>query len=483
MAYTWDMDFATTPEAVSDPACFDLFNTAVNERRQAAYGAIPITPLAGGEDMANKWQALQKEVYGLREFFLNHTVSQGIAGFVGWVAADGYTELWPPPNGFTRYRWREIYSLADPGEDGWLARFIASTETNRVTPEDEWVHTGMLFRREAGAWVEVPESFMDEPDLLTLHGLADRGDIITPTFLNELRDAVNLLLWTLGGVGNFHQSNTRNLSMYGMPATPIPFGGDIIHTWRFEGPAVEDGGKNWLRVTFEADGLGSVEEGMQHTRLLTTAATSRILDDAKDFCENMWADLQSQPDENFAYVYTPNPTQAKDRMIHGVDSHCPRATYYYHGIGPEGTSKYHEGVQIYRISAYPGGFFFYDNPQARDLAAFGWAEAPPEQFLDGDTYGLPEDTVVPGVFNANGDGFAENAWTAMGGPIEGWVGLSANDGPGDYNGLYFRMPNMVGSDALPAKAKNKNTGYQCTRMAVIAKWNIPGGFQYTAATP
>lgn len=150
---------------------------------------------------------------------------------------------WPGPNGFTRKRYREITRLVCPGTNGQRARFVvcqayrnpenhisgiassggynigyyAKSNPGHMTVDDphwftspkplvrDWqsaplpgtpieqeLLSGKVMEYTSGAW-RVSADQVTPPDVLTLHGLMQPGDLIGPWIFNELRDAINQL--------------------------------------------------------------------------------------------------------------------------------------------------------------------------------------------------------------------------------------------------------------------------------------------------
>lgn len=150
--------------------------------------------------------------------------SDTIFSLSGIGAASGvkkyYQDYFPPPSGFRRKFPREIYSLAESGVGGWRARFTnrrttpapyifharrwhSSEVTHRSyggyvdTPEDQASLSTKLFDYVGSGWVLSSDQKSD-PDIVETHGLIHAGDYIGPWILNDLRDAINNLVWTYG---------------------------------------------------------------------------------------------------------------------------------------------------------------------------------------------------------------------------------------------------------------------------------------------
>jgi hypothetical protein len=240
-------DWADDRADVGDgtPGVYRLFVQRVNRRMRAlqlspgiAYfvedyssntgrGVQPLKTAPSFLPTGSSWAALQGMVWGIAPFFVEPQ------DYDGWAAAtpftpkrrpayDGshipltdcatpYPEIkFPGPDGFTRKRGRFITSTSMTGTDGQRAMFraFASSWTDPwdgatvfpATPSDERGYSGLYFvyDGDAGEWVLSDDQDTEE-DELTSHGLICEGDRMGPWILDELRDAINQLIWTFAG--------------------------------------------------------------------------------------------------------------------------------------------------------------------------------------------------------------------------------------------------------------------------------------------
>jgi hypothetical protein len=177
-----DHHWQPRPYTAPDPAGWKDFQAvALNLTRD--YVERNRTDLFVGTD-ANFWDAYAADTWtaiGETRAVMHMTPYVGVLPLI-WQ-----WPVWPGPSGFTRKYRREIHALADTGAIGQHARFI----TTLATPSAEAVNSGRFYRHDGTNWIR--DDSIDVADTITAHGAAQVGDIITSTFANELRDAINLL--------------------------------------------------------------------------------------------------------------------------------------------------------------------------------------------------------------------------------------------------------------------------------------------------
>lgn len=126
----------------------------------------------------------------------------------------------PSPSGFTRKFPREIWSTSCSGSNGQISRltsrnthigsYSATPNTwygdypwasgfsnSQFTPVQEYNNSGKIYQYYAasGGWVFGNQGL--SPDILTAYGQILEGDYMGPWILNDLRDALNQMVWTV----------------------------------------------------------------------------------------------------------------------------------------------------------------------------------------------------------------------------------------------------------------------------------------------
>lgn len=266
MPIPWNTDYTTLSgsewASVSrDPALAAMFGEAMSERIRALTAGNPMAPVnyyppRAGYYVLQFWFQLRNSVWNHAARFVRQTSavagetvipSWRVSGTRGPYTAQGLVKTTRtatpfPPTGFTR-RWpREIWSLSCPGAEGQVARFSARLgsqwmgaattdplfDTPQTTPEAERVHTTRFFRHDGANWQPAASNVRDadvlsETRLVSGFGAVPyppgevpdySGDYFGPVWLNELRDAINLLVWTAHGL----QLSTFNASGLVLPA-------------------------------------------------------------------------------------------------------------------------------------------------------------------------------------------------------------------------------------------------------------------------
>jgi hypothetical protein len=234
----WNYDWRSDHDAPRSRTAFRMFATAIWQRKLVA-GLIPAwnpdediprfdpwrfpEPAVPGFQLEqlSLWRALQGEVYRLRKYFVNHEqpLDNARTAFNSWMAIDTDNGLdWPPKSvtgkekdGFSRTYPREIYRLDQAGPPGRAIFRVYDSSglpddgsdptqplIDRVTPTNQKQFYGIYFQGNgAGVWT-ASEDQISPPDIVHAFGLAVGGDYITPSFLQELHDAINLLRKTFG---------------------------------------------------------------------------------------------------------------------------------------------------------------------------------------------------------------------------------------------------------------------------------------------
>lgn len=246
MPVPWNTDFTTLSgsewASISrDPAFAAMFAAAMSERLAARSGlsssSDPFALPEAGDNALTFWHTLRQRVFELRGSFVRQ-----ITPFAGAVSIDSWrcsatpeptfpftnTTFTPfafPPDGVER-RWpREIWALSCDGEEGQIARFTARRgarwlgvpttdplfNTRQTTPEAEYEHTTQFFTHDGEAWLPAAADVHDA-DVLTETRRVERifegtdvlpdysGDYFGPEYLNDVRDMINLLVWTCRAV-------------------------------------------------------------------------------------------------------------------------------------------------------------------------------------------------------------------------------------------------------------------------------------------
>lgn len=223
-------------------AFLEMYHAAYTERWLAVdeLPALALVAPAVANDATNWWKLLQSRVWELAKYYVKHTGDDGVESadydrqtvIQAWGVVPVYPggsgvfsegsppgKTFPAPNGFTRKFPREIYALSNPGEEGQVARFTAridtrwfghsagpAFDTTVTTPEAERVHSGKLFRHNGTEWLPHSAAIGAGPDELSDFGLMRSGDYMGEWILNEIRDAINLLVWTVGVSGDSNGS-------------------------------------------------------------------------------------------------------------------------------------------------------------------------------------------------------------------------------------------------------------------------------------
>lgn len=241
MAYDWTQlgELFQDENAIHlmfDPALINLFYDVYEERRAmlALSGAFhsSVRPEAGHRAMKKTdgtsdtrvgWADLQLSVDQLGPSFIRYMDVDGsiIPTYHGRsqrltygldvaatdapsppVVLDGRFSSW-----LFRRRWpREIWSLANAGSEGQIARFIATNFSSIVTPVAERTLSGRFFQYVDGAWADITTTGVERPDVLSGFGrLTARGglganyrtaDYFGVWIAHDIWRALNMMRWT-----------------------------------------------------------------------------------------------------------------------------------------------------------------------------------------------------------------------------------------------------------------------------------------------
>lgn len=233
MSWNWSTDWTTQAGVdFTDPTNgpFPMFWRAMRERYRVALASEPPALPASGTDAVQSmvtgwggpgntpnWGSLQKLIDYLATFFARPGTGTGgtwenTTGILNLKYNDAFNSVqdrnFPYPNGWSRYFPRTIYTVSQPGTNGWRARFealagiqpyygVLSTDplfsTSVSTPVGERKYTGQYFVYQSGAWAVDNSSQASPPDVVNETGatLAMPGDYITGQMLNDIRDAIN----------------------------------------------------------------------------------------------------------------------------------------------------------------------------------------------------------------------------------------------------------------------------------------------------
>ncbi|HEV7297938.1 MAG TPA: hypothetical protein VGN72_01130 [Tepidisphaeraceae bacterium] len=240
--HVWTEDDAHL--AVQDQQVAQMFADAAAERMRYSGGnnspyerALSLTPWApvdplypaSGADTMAWWKALQIRINNMKAYWviahddegeeIDYTGRTGIDTWdsqmvdpFNWVGPHdvgqprtsslpgGTSRPFPPtPGASSPIGWRRVYartiqSLSDTGSEGWVARFEATGSTLLA----ERPLSGKYYTRIGGVWVETPEAI--DPDHIEGFGLIQTGDYWGAHILNDLRTALNVMVWTFGVV-------------------------------------------------------------------------------------------------------------------------------------------------------------------------------------------------------------------------------------------------------------------------------------------
>lgn len=125
----------------------------------------------------------------------------------------------PWPNGPRRICPLEIRDLTATGSEGQIARLIC----NGVNDEPLRPFSGRLYRRTSGVWVliskeeEIASNL--EAALIDTFGFPQKGDIIGPWMMNDLRDALNACTKTAYNIWYGNPDTTDQYYRYGNTST------------------------------------------------------------------------------------------------------------------------------------------------------------------------------------------------------------------------------------------------------------------------
>lgn len=246
MALTWNNDWESLADgdfigSMADGSAWMMFWAAYGERLAAASGTIlrdygddhtydGLRPLNCAGTAETGWQWLALRILGLRTYFLRLFEDDGVTPWtpvgqsyiLSWGERTDYPTYhanpipFPGPNGLRRKYRREIWRLDYPGTAGQRARFtslqynffrsakcgyydgVAGTDFNSVvsTASDQRKYSGALFDHDGSGWV-VSADQITPADVVLDYGLPVAGDLFGGWFLNDLRDAINLLTTTI----------------------------------------------------------------------------------------------------------------------------------------------------------------------------------------------------------------------------------------------------------------------------------------------
>lgn len=198
---TWNHVW-TDGDDINDLAILQMYEGAFIERN-AGRGGVPITPAVVGDYIFKfgRWRSMQFD----STFGSNGTELWNGVWVTPWVESRSYTgEVdfslgvidWNyilthalGGNGYTRKHPKEFATLASTVYN-WTNTAI---DPNAFVNGDyaRCLADGLIYHRVAGAWVITANVF---PDVQTSYGRMQVGDHFGAWILNEIRDAVNLLL-------------------------------------------------------------------------------------------------------------------------------------------------------------------------------------------------------------------------------------------------------------------------------------------------
>ena len=231
--YLWNADFTAYSgqewaKASSDPRFALMFYEAIQERRKAIAElcdpdpANVVTPAAGDDLLAASaggtaggfFAQLAEFIFAVQFYFLPASVdydgntglndggtNYGLLPFYGSTVYEGgaYTAGGTVGAGFDYQYAREIHALTDAGTDGQIARFVATSDSDRAI-------SGKYYKHVSGSWVPAPSPTWD-PDHITVtettpwpivssvSGTPGQGAYFTAALCNQFRDWINRLVW------------------------------------------------------------------------------------------------------------------------------------------------------------------------------------------------------------------------------------------------------------------------------------------------
>jgi hypothetical protein len=159
-------------------------------------------PLPGHDTFNFSWHMLQLYVELLSWWFVKSDDGDGnpidydgadlISSWANCQYVQFGSPFFPPHGGYTSKYPRTIATLSAPGSKdqvAWCTELTSAADNRGVVKHD------------GTAWQLLGQQTTDPyPDLLTTQRPSAHGDIIGPWVLNDLRDAINRLVWTMGSL-------------------------------------------------------------------------------------------------------------------------------------------------------------------------------------------------------------------------------------------------------------------------------------------
>jgi hypothetical protein len=441
MPRTWNQSWSADADAPASAEAFAMFYNAVEERRAAAQGGrqpVFLTPAHfSGHPIPTEWWGLVFGSGGIQQilpYFVDseNPLSADQSHFLCLSEAD-------PQEQFYREYPLEIWTFTQTANEGDIARFCwfdhtHSDGTARTSPAGtEWA-SGKLFQRVDGQWVLYDQP--GTPTRKTGYGWPESGDYITPRWIQSLHDLLNRMIWTFGA--------TTYLGDELLP----------YHTYNSN-----------LMLSFFEDGFyddrySSLELPQQawHIGAKSSDSSSAGADgEASDKWDAAWDGLADGVYDGTGWWLDGWSSNFYAWMAHDI----------YNAIG----GGYRYEAQAQRSEGLVGAKFV-NAPctVVRRLEAYARAE-------------VIDDESGQEVFSAQGTDMLEGKYVAVGTPVD--KAFSTLDG-GVYGQAtvafrfrYTAMPTAAWPEAPSGEdASHYVEGFSTADYAIIAKWNVEGGFTY-----
>jgi hypothetical protein len=363
------------------------------------------------------------------------------------------------------------------------------------TPPEEIGYSGKIFKYSASGWV-MNDDQLEPPDICESFGLARPGDYLGPWFLNDLRDAINQLTWTV-------QARMRNswLSSNGLIRTYYP----DVYTEAFIGGGPLNVGST--RVT-SVNLSGAWEKTGYHLNVSNTPipgpttdplrpgypTSSYLLSDTEMY--TYFSNYYNEPYEP-AYNSGTNPNGISPQFEFWPGRYTRASRDYPFGSG----ASWLDDLEQYHAYAYvkPSGsdladginrkYYFYSTTQPMGGYVDGGIYDSQYNYThtlyttrgDIGNYSPTYNTDVPGIVSYfdpdTGTTVVDAAYTT----VMKYLGFYEADHYGEDVGI--RVGPSFGVLPEGDFADGSAGGYITNGFYVITDWAVPSGFKYTKDTP
>ncbi len=405
----------------------------------------------------------------------------------------------PRPSGFRRYYPREIWSIANSGSVGQTARLIAKNsdpfyglfeptkwyqngegsgfKVQVKTPDEEVSFSNSIFEYiDSSGWVK-SENQSKNPDLILDYGIAQPGDYMGPWILNDLRDAINQLVWTYGielpldeHVYNL-DFNTRfyknPLKLLCLPSfnilrTSYNLDGDMEIT----SVGISPGSEAESNPCF---GEGTDASGVLIDGLENLACRAINLD---------YYGIYASGEIAIPHRYTFFDSNYYGSTASGVETSAYSSSVGYSYIKPSGINVRSNGVQ----RKYE--FYSIGNPAGGHNAGLDpWIKSVKFNKFGYDVDFKPD--LISYDFTDYGNGSTQNhpLSGATGWYVTKKVGEMTTDKWDKSTGISFGDTSLT-PESDPSYFTDSTTGgWEARSWMILTKWDVPSGFIYTKSTP